>query len=908
MEAKRKTKSNKKLTTKKPSILRFRAPKISKTFDEGVPVSLLNFSHLKTNKPSIKLNEATELSPFIVSFAQKKLETVEELPLVQLNFAVQENELKSLIETKEDFVSHHDLEQQLLENELTPSGFKTPAPAIAPLLPSFGAIHLALKNFKNKTEISEPLTENFDLSTIAPLPEKSLVLPFDLPEMEDGSNEESEVLTWDEVVRSNSETPKQTMARPKIAWSKRLAGLLAPIKKAFSRLQNFSIPIHIGSFEMPTGWHRALAAFVLVSFAFVLPLHAMETINDLRGAKNSLSQTGTTAVSKLNQAVSLMTTNSASAAASFEAARKDFSAAKSTVESFNSTTSLLLSILPSTGSTYKSGTNLISAGEELSEAGEKISQGLLAIQTDGLDTTGKLAILAESFKSAWPLLEKANDHLEKVDPTVLPVEYQANFSELQNLLPSFLASIQNVTKFSDTLATLLGAEGKKRYLLLFQNNTEIRPTGGFLGSFAVLDVSHGDITNLDVPEGGSYDLQGSLKESIVAPLPLQLLSARWEFQDSNWFPDFPTSARQALDFYNSAGGPTIDGVVAVNATFITSLLSLLGPVEMDEYDRTIDSENFLFETQKIVEYDYAAYQDPNSEREEAAPKAFIGDLTEKLLARVKDLDTASLLQILDTAQKGLSQKDIQLYFPNEDIQKVAREFSWTGEVKQTDHDYLMIVDANLGGGKTDLVIDEKVNLEVSVQADGKILNQLTITRTHNGINGAMFTGVNNVDFLRVYVPQGSKLISASGFTIPDISLFEEPDTDWTQDSDVLFNEENAMVDPATSTIISEEAGKTVFGNWVQTKPGETSTITFTYELPFEISTDVGLLQTVKNKVGLNNGETYSLLVQKQSGILNRQTNVTISAPDFKTLWSSDNKNITTFDNSSDSFTSILFSK
>jgi hypothetical protein len=908
MEAKRKTKINKKLTTKKPLILRFRAPKISKTFDEGVPVSLLNFSKLKTNKPSIKLNEATELSPFIVSFAQKKLETVEELPLVQLNFAVQENELKSLTETKEDFISHHDLEQQLLENELTPSGFKTPTPSIAPLLPSFGAIHLALKNFKNKTKISEPLTENFDLNTIAPLPEKSLILPFDLPEMEDDSNEESEILTWDEVVRSNSETPKQTTTRPKIDWSKHLAGLFAPFKNSFSRLKNFSIPIHIGSFEMPTGWHRALAAFVLVSFAFVLPLHAMETINDLRGAKNSLSQTGATAVSKLNQAVSLMTTNSASAAASFEAARKDFSAAKSTVESFNSTTSLLLSILPSTGSTYKSGTNLISAGEELSEAGEKISQGLLAIQTDGLDTTGKLAILAETFKSALPLLEKANNHLKKVDPAVLPAEYQTNFSELQNLLPNFLTSIQNGTEFSDTLATLLGAEGKKRYLLLFQNNTEIRPTGGFLGSFAVLDVSHGDITNLDVPEGGSYDLQGSLKENIVAPLPLQLLSARWEFQDSNWFPDFPTSARQALDFYNSAGGPTIDGVVAVNATFITSLLSLLGPVEMDEYDRTIDSENFLFETQKIVEYDYAAYQDPNSERQEAAPKAFIGDLTEKLLARVKDLDTASLLQILDTAQKGLSQKDIQLYFPNEDIQKVAREFSWTGEVKQTDHDYLMIVDANLGGGKTDLVIDEKVNLEVSVQADGKILNKLTITRTHNGINGAMFTGVNNVDFLRIYVPQGSKLISASGFTIPDISLFEAPDADWTQDSDVLFNEENAVVDPTTSTIISEESGKTVFGNWVQTKPGETSTVTFTYELPFEISTDVGLLQTVKNKVGLNNGETYSLLVQKQSGILNRETNVTISAPDFKTLWSSDNKNTATFDNSSDSFTSILFSK
>ena len=92
---------------------------------------------------------------------------------------------------------------------------------------------------------------------------------------------------------------------------------------------------------------------------------------------------------------------------------------------------------------------------------------------------------------------------------------------------------------------------------------------------------------------------------------------------------------------------------------------------------------------------------------------------------------------------------------------------------------------------------------------------------------------------------------------------------------MLFNEESAVVDPTTSTIISEESGKTVFGNWVQTKPGETSTVAFTYELPFEISTDAGLLQTVKNKVGLNNGETYSLLVQKQSGISELPGKITV---------------------------------
>lgn len=893
MEAKRKIKNKKKIAAKKPAVLRYRATKTNKIFDEGVPMSHLNFSGLNLNKPIIKMAEQTNLSPFIISFATEKLPAFDELPLAQLNFAVPEYELRPAEQMADEFLSHEDLAAQFLEDERTPLRLKQAAPLFTPLWPSLNSIREALINFRNREEIFEPIAEQVDLSTIQPLFEENVLnVPFDLPEMEENEKEESEILTWDDVVNSTFEKEENIVEKP-VSWHEWWSTV--------------KIPVHFGSLEMSAGWHRALVAFVLLSFVFVLPLHAMETIRDLRGAQNNLTSTGAAAVSKLNEAVSLITTNSASAETSFEAAKKDFTAARSTIDNLSSTASLLLSVLPSTRSTYNSGVNLVSAGEEISAAGEKISQGLSAMQADGLDTTGKLAILTTTFETVLPLLESADKHLKKVDPTVLPAEYQTRFSELQTLLPTFIASAKNVTEFSDTLATLLGAEGKKRYLLLFQNNTEVRPTGGFIGSFAVLDVSHGDITNMEVPAGGSYDLQGSLKENIVAPLPLQLISARWEFQDSNWFPDFPTSARQALEFYYDAGGPTVDGVVAVNATFVSSLLDLLGPVEMSEYDRTIDSENFLFETQKMVEYDYAAYQKPDETRDEAAPKAFIGDLAGTLLGRIKGLDATTLLQLLDTAQKGLTQKDIQFYFPNEDLQKVAHGLGWTGEVKQTDRDYLMVVDSNLGGGKTDLVIDEKINLSVAVQDDGRVLNTLTITRTHNGISGALFTGVNNVDFLRVYVPKGSHLISASGFTIPDVSLFEEPGDDWSQDSDVLFGEENATVDQGSGTIVSEESGKTVFGNWVQTRPGETSTATFVYELPFQISTKTGIIQAVKNKVGLSGGNAYSILIQKQSGVISRQTEVAVSAPNLKTVWSSDEeKNV--FDNSADSFMSILFTK
>lgn len=870
---------------KKPAVLRYQTPKTKKILDEAVPLDLLNTFRLKQKKPIIKSKEDNGLSPFIISFVPERIEAVAESTSLRLDFVAPEHELSHGPQAADEFLlTHEELTPQLQEEEFTrrqlivkPNISFSPASALS-------SIREAIQNFKNKKEIYEPLAEKVNLSALShdsPFPrgegmEERIAVPFDLPEAEEDENEEAEIITWEEIISS-------VAAAPPLASSEKERIPFSFLKQSFRQLH-----LHLPAMS---GVQRAITVFALLSFAFVLPLHAMETISDLRQAKNNLAATGSEAVFKLNKAVSLIATNTVSAANSFEAVEKDFNTARSTINNLNATASLLLSLLPSTRTVYKSSANLTAGGEELARAGEKISRGLTALQTDGLDATGKLSILTQTLETAIPLLASAEAYLARIDPAVIPADYQSQLAELQALLPNLLISTKKMVKYSDTLSALLGAEGKKRYLLLFQNNTELRPTGGFIGSFAVLDVARGEITNLEVPEGGSYDLRGSQKKNIAAPLPLQLLSARWEFQDANWFPDFPTSARQALEFYYDAGWPTVDGVIAVNSTFVASLLSLLGPIEMNEYDKTIDSENFLFEIQKMVEYDYASYGD-------ALPKAFIGELAERLLARLKNLEAFALIGIFDAAQKGLSQKDIQLYFPDEKLQKKARQFKWTGEIEQMDGDYLMVVDTNLGGGKTDLIIEEEVNLQAAVQDDGRIINTVTVTRTHHGVSGALFTGVNNVDYLRLYVPKGSRLLSASGFTVPDISLFEKPENSWDNDPDILYSEESAKVDAASGTITSEEAGKTVFGNWLQVKPGNSATVVFVYELPFKIDLDdSGPLKAVADKIGWRGLKPYSLYLQKQSGQLNRVTTVGLVLP--KQIELKEAATETSFDNTTD---------
>ncbi len=684
------------------------------------------------------------------------------------------------------------------------------------------------------------------------------------------------------------------------------------------KLPSFSLPkITLPSFSLPrlpalpkltlftADWQRALAAFVFLAIGSVLPLHAITLVSDLRHTKEALAATGESAVATLSQgADAALARDLSSAAKSFERADKRFADAANLVGELGTGTSLLLSVLPITSNAYRSGQSLIAAGQAFAQAGSRLSEGVLAAQTEISPTpVSRLNLLAAYVRSALPSLEEAASELADVDSSAIPEEHRDTFAELETRLPTLIRSMQEFDRFSDMAATVLGGDGSMRYLVLFQNNTEIRATGGFLGSFAEIDVKDGVITKMDVPGGGSYDLQGSLKDFLVAPEPLRLLSARWEFQDANWFPDFPTTARQASDMYVAAGGPSVDGVIAINATYVSDLLALLGPIEMPEYGRIISDDNFLVETQKIVELEY--------DREENKPKAFIGDLAPRILERLMDGTPEDFFSVLDHVNQGLGSRDIQLYFQDDQLERRVLDLGWGGELKQTTGDYLMIVNTNLGGGKTDGVIDEEVDVLVKVDTAGKLTNTVTISRTHTGEAGELFTGANNVNYVRVYVPKDSVLIASEGFNQPDIGLFETPEATWIEDDDLLYAIESTQVDPISGTTTYEEAGKTVFGNWVQTRPGTTSTISFTYTLPFtleSLSKTPTVLSRLTTAFGMTETEAYTLTLQKQSGINTRHTQITFQLPPgWNTLWNS-NDSRPTYDNQTDHLYATLIGK
>ncbi len=464
--------------------------------------------------------------------------------------------------------------------------------------------------------------------------------------------------------------------------------------------------------------------------------------------------------------------------------------------------------------------------------------------------------------------------MEKVDEGVLPAEYAGKFLEIKAQASVIRSGLESFAVEAEKIGDLLGADMDRRYLLVFQNNSEMRGAGGFAGSFALVDVSEGKIRNIEVPAGGSYDTEAGMLDFIQAPAPLRLLNARWFFWDANWWPDWPTSAQNMMYMYEKSSGPSVDGVIAVTPSLIERLLAALGPIILED-GTVIGSDNFWQYLQVTVEQDNIREKHPDlvadvPSIEENQPKKIIGELASKMIEELPArINQDNLIPVIQAIEDSLEGKDLMLYFSDSDLQSKVSAYNWGGAMRQAPQDYLLVAHTNIGGQKTDRVMEEKISHQASIDASGGIIDTVTIVRKHEGIKGDAFTGVRNVDWLRVYVPAGSQLISASGFSQPDSALFEQPEAGWQQ-LPALANEDAAIELPS-GVKSYQENGFQVFADWVMTDPGEESVIRLSYRLPFLVSdrrSNMSLKEEILSAIGFapDDFHSYSLLWQKQPGI------------------------------------------
>ncbi|MFA4941977.1 MAG: DUF4012 domain-containing protein, partial [Patescibacteria group bacterium] len=532
------------------------------------------------------------------------------------------------------------------------------------------------------------------------------------------------------------------------------------------------------------------------------------------------------------------------------------------------------------------GKKILAAGQIASSLGENLSLAMKSLfESKDKDVLEILNSFTEYGKITASEAIDLDNKLKEIDINSLPAEYKDKFIFLQEKTEILKNGLAQFVDLADKLRIFLGANQDKRYLLVFQNNTELRATGGFIGSFALVDFKDGKIKNIEAPGGGSYDTEAGLRELVAAPQPLSLVNPLWHFWDANWWPDWRTSARKLMWFYERSDGPTVDGVISFTPTVLEKLLEITGPIDMNEnYGVTLTADNFWEVTQAIVEKKPAA-------GEENKPKKIIGELMDKIIAELPvDLNKEKLVKLLSLVEESLSEKQILFYFVDEKLQAEMEKRGWDGEIKKTGRDYLSVVNTNIAGGKSDKKIEETINQTTEVMPNGSMINTVKIIRKHTGTKGEPFVGVRNVDWMRVYVPAGSELLEAQGFRKPDEIYFEKPDENWAKDSLVYQEETNSKIHEPSGTRIYEENSKTVFANWTMVDPGESTVIYLKYKLPFVLEENEQA-ESFWNKLKriANPGQRelfpYTLLAQKQAGSIGSEINSSLKLPDnFKIVW------------------------
>ncbi|MEK7498557.1 MAG: DUF4012 domain-containing protein, partial [Patescibacteria group bacterium] len=418
---------------------------------------------------------------------------------------------------------------------------------------------------------------------------------------------------------------------------------------------------------------------------------------------------------------------------------------------------------------------------------------------------------------------------------------------------------------ADLTIALGGDAIPKHYLIVFQNPSEVRATGGFWGSYMLLEVNKGKIVSMDIRN--IYDLDGQLLDTINPPKQLLRITPRWGVRDANWFFDFTTSAKKGKELFEQSRliaekNIKVDAVLAVNTTFVEELLKHIGPIPMPEYGVDITNENFVKEVQYAVEYgsDRSNFGDPKR-----ILKVFIPRFLDKL-STMEDKKA-----IVTVIKSMFNNKEMQVAIFNPafaHIAEMTHALGYDGHIIETSalEDYLAFVNSNVAGGKSDYVMTQKIDTRIIIKDDGVIEHDLVVTREHKGENGllSLWRSINK-NYIRTYVPLSAEFIRTKGTT-----WVSYPNKNKKAKNDHLLasiETSSKIIDGASGMEEYSAEGKKVFGGWFNTSPGQQHQFSLRYKTKFLASYEYP-----------TDGAIYRFIFQKQSGV-NSSVDVAIQAPD-----------------------------
>lgn len=345
-------------------------------------------------------------------------------------------------------------------------------------------------------------------------------------------------------------------------------------------------------------------------------------------------------------------------------------------------------------------------------------------------------------------------------PFQLPA-VQRSVDRIQNVLSRSLRVARSMQQLLAIYRMTAGFDKRKTYMLSLQNSNELRPTGGFIGSVALMTVSGGLLNDFAVQD--VYALDGQLKGHVDPPVPIKELldQEHWYLRDSNWDPDFRVSGERAAWFYEKESAGIIDGVIGVSTPFLTQLLEVTGPLDLPDYNDRITKDNFFGKSLYYTKADFF----PGSTQK----KDFLSSLTMAIIAKIASGGAKDMVGLSRALGNSLDQGDIQLWFSDSLPQALAEQAGWAGRINAAlpceptcTVEQVRFVESNMSVNKVNAYIQRTMNIHTDISEEGEIDTTVEIFYTNASADDASLSGGGVYrTYLRAYLPTDALVLSVA---------------------------------------------------------------------------------------------------------------------------------------------------
>jgi hypothetical protein len=512
----------------------------------------------------------------------------------------------------------------------------------------------------------------------------------------------------------------------------------------------------------------------------------------------------------------------------------------------------LVGSLPIANNYYKDGNEALNIAKNSLETGNilitaiepyKDFLGIKGAATSSADTTeDRIEFLTQSIESLIPHFDTIEAKIANIDTSInkinasrYPQEFKgiaisSKINQAQELVSEIYQYVKNSKPLLSKVSWLLGKDSPRTYLMIFQNDGELRPSGGFWTAYSTMTVKNGKVT----PGSASniYDLDDKINSRVPAPRILKSYHINVPYlnlRDSNLSPDFPTDAKIFLDQYTKVikNKNKFDAVVAIDTEILVDIVRVLGKLDTRVGTFTANPDKRCDGCPSII-YDLQWMSGRPRDYIEPNRKDFMNPLMSALLANVMGSEKTKMPSLIQAFFENINQKHVMIYFPDEAMQLIGDKANITGKIVDVDKniDYFHLNDANFASAKTNIFITQKINHDIKIE-NGIASHKISVTYTNPapGSNcnlekgGLCLNASTYRNLFRFYTPLGSKLTKMTGSEI--------------------------------ETVQYEELNKQVFEGFYGNRSG--------------LNPQSSLKTSIEYTSGVNVGQNYSLLLQKQPG-------------------------------------------